>query len=116
MHSGYQESFIAVDMNYNHQDSEIKIPNGNDGSGHDQEFCNLSWRNATENCNKIAMEIHNSMNKNTMIEDNFMDSDKFRKYSADDGIMREPELRKRTLSLMIERMDGKNSNNKLILS
>jgi hypothetical protein len=36
------------------------------------------------------------------------DIDKLRKYSADDGMLNEPGLRKRTLSFMIDRMNGKN--------
>ncbi len=106
MHSGYQESFMAVDMNSIRQDANHKASNGDDGMIYEKENCNLSWKNSQELYKEnVPLERKSSMKKE-LADEKFFDTDKIRKYSLDDGMMREPEMRKRTLSLMMERMDG----------
>lgn len=70
------------------------------------ELANLSWR-------KDSVDLVNinerQMSQQMDVVDDYIpyDLDKLRKYSADDGMLKEPELRKRTLSMMMERINGK---------
>jgi hypothetical protein len=90
VHSGYQESFMALETESN----KVKVEN--DNMKLDNEFGNLSWKKDSIN----NMEI-----------EEIVDLDKIRKYS-DDGMTNQPELRKRTLSLMIERVNSLDDSNK----
>lgn len=93
VHSGYQESFMALETESNKNFKTENKTENNDQAKIDNEFNNLSWRKDT---------IDNKME----VEDVPYDLDKIRKYS-DDGMTNQPELRKRTLSLMIDRVNGK---------
>jgi hypothetical protein len=97
VHSGYQESFMALDFeNSSKKVSNFEKDNLYDNLHFEKEFSNLSWRKDS-NYQSNHMEV---------IEEYAFDLDKLRKYSADDGMMKEPELRKRTLSIMIDRING----------
>lgn len=102
VHSGYQESFVALDKENNVvADPNTDKDNLIDNIDFQKELSSLSWKKDSEM--NFLTERQMSMN----VEDNAFDMDKLRKYSADEGILKEPELRKRTLSLMIDRMNGK---------
>ena len=95
-------------MNSNIQGLDHKMSNGNEAIMYQTDNCNLSWKNSLDQYNSnILYERGNSVNKSEIHEENLLDLDKFRKYSADEGTIRNGELRKRTLSLMMDRMDGK---------
>jgi hypothetical protein len=68
----------------------------------------LSWKKGSEefgNHNQLHLDKQTSLGMEVTDELPY-DLDKLRKYSADEGMLREPEVRKRTLSLMIDRMIG----------
>ncbi len=99
---------MSVDMNYNIMELDHKMSNGNEAIINQTDNCTLSWRNSNDQYNaNIPYEGGNSFNKNEMFDENFLDSDKLRKYSVEEGTVRDGELRKRTLSLMMDRMNGK---------
>jgi len=94
VHSGYQESFMALETESN---KNLKVEN--DHMKLDNEFSNLSWRKDSIN------------NMNNMEIEETVDLDKIRKYS-EDGMTNQPELRKRTLSLMMDRVNSLDDSNK----
>jgi len=97
---------MAVDINSNRHDTNHKALNGDDGMIYDKENCNLSWKNSQELYKaNVPLERQSSIKKE-LADENIFDTDKIRKYSLDYGMMKEPEMRKRTLSLMMERIDG----------
>lgn len=67
-----------------------------------EQYNNLTWRKESiENMNNFY-----SQKSMDVVDDYQFDMDKLRKYSADDGMLKEPELRKKTLSIMMDRING----------
>jgi hypothetical protein len=104
VHSGYQESFMALDKEYNPVDLI------------DENYDDLSWKKDLSE--KMALDNKNSFNElerktsgQMEVDDLPYDIDKLRKYSQDEVLMKEPEMRKRTLSILMERNNSKIINN-----
>ncbi len=96
VHSGYQESFMAFDR----ENSPIIV---------DENYNDLSWKKNISAYDVSAenMFIEKKTSAQMEVDDLPYDIDKLRKYSQDEGMLREPEMRKRTLSIVMERMNGK---------
>jgi ATP-dependent RNA circularization protein (DNA/RNA ligase family) len=100
VHSGYQESFMALDKEYNPVDLI------------EENYDDLSWKKDLSE--KMALDKKNSFNElerktsgQMEVDDLPYDIDKLRKYSQDEVLMKEPEMRKRTLSIIMERNNSK---------
>ena len=102
MHSGFEDSLVTLDAISKDSKQNIlsSVPNNVDNSLK-QEFSGLSWKK-----DLLEGQVSNANNLMEVTEDLPFDVDLLRKYSADDGILREPELRKRTLSIMLDRING----------
>jgi hypothetical protein len=87
VHSGYQESFIALEKEKELNLADIdNLANNADIVIDEDLYEDLKFRG-------------DSLRKESI------DEDLFRKYSADEGLLKEPNLRKRTLSLMVDRLN-----------
>jgi hypothetical protein len=104
LHSGYQESFNAMDIDDGVDSSNIAdIEPISHVNGFKKEFSNLSWRRGESS----DVHLHEGGLSGIDIPEDY--ADRVRKYSDNnhnDGI-KEPELRKRTLSIMMDRISGK---------
>lgn len=98
VHSGYQESFMALDKEYEYNPVDLD---------YDENYDGLSWKKDLSEKNELYKK--NSLNEfdrgasGMEVDDVPYDLDKLRKYSQDEGLMKEPQIRKRTLSLIMER-------------
>jgi hypothetical protein len=66
---------------------------------------NLSWKKDSIEWGNYGIDKQKSTPIDNPGEEMPYDMDKLRKYSQDDG-MHGPEVRKRTLSIMMDRMNG----------
>jgi len=94
---------MALDKD-NSLTTELKFENEYDKINFDKEFNNLSWRK--ESLDNPYDKQSSQGIQGMEVEEYQIDIDKLRKYSADDELMREPELRKRTLSIIMDRING----------
>jgi hypothetical protein len=94
LHSGYQESFNVMDVDDNINIADIEPTKVN---GFKRDISNLSWRESGH--------LHEDINNIDIPEDY---ADRVRKYSDNNHTngFKEPELRKRTLSIMMDRIGG----------
>ena len=96
---------------------EKENSNSNKGLEDDLEFhkeiSSLSWKYDSRGINQTVdhnnpAAFQKQHSQGMEVEELPYDVDKLRKYSVDDGMLNEPVLRKRTLSIMMDRMNGKN--------
>jgi len=111
VHSGYQESFMALEKensSSNKAEEDLEFH---------KEISSLSWKHDTR-----AIENDHNMDHNTQrafhkqysqgmeVDELPYDIDKLRKYSVDDGMLNEPIMRKRTMSIMMDRINDQSEN------
>jgi hypothetical protein len=108
VHSGYQESFVALDIDTTRENKTNDIIDGRDNENIlRKESIDMFYQsNHFPAARAQSMEI---------TDENPIEYDKLRKYSADEGMMKEPDVRKRTLSIMMDRMKGILLHNKIFI-
>jgi hypothetical protein len=113
VHSGYQEAFNSMDVDdaviHNKQDFENINNLDYSQISFRKEHSNLSWRKESQEfINYEGGHNHHNNHNNIDIPEDY--HDRVRKYSDNNHNegLKEPELRKRTLSIMMDRIKGNN--------